>query len=317
MQAILDGAPTYPSEYKAIAKDNTVHPIEIHTRRIHYRGKTALLSILYDVAERKRTEDALRRHGADLERLLEERASQMRELERQRAASENMAAIGRMAAGIAHEINNPLAGIKNSFRLIRDAVTPDHPYHSYVALIEREIDRIATIVRQMFDLYRPDQSAPGEVRLDTLLGDVVTLLEPQCRPRHVRIVLESTASDVLYLPSGYMSQVLFNIILNAVEASPPESVVRVSATVEPDRAMVTVTDQGSGIPGDSRERVFEPFYTTKGEGAHAGLGLGLSVSRSLMAAMGGSIQFQSRVGEGTTFHLILPRRGPSKGAHRG
>jgi two-component system sporulation sensor kinase C len=317
MRAILEGAPSYPSEYRAIAKDGSKHLIEIRTQRIHFRGETGLLSFMFDVGERKRAEDALRRHSTDLERLVQERTARIRELERQRAASESMAAIGRMAAGIAHEINNPLAGIKNSFLLIKDAVTPDHPYHSYVALIEREIGRIAGIVRQMFDLYRPDQSAPREVRLDTLLGDVVTLLEPKCRPRNVRIELGAVPGDVLYLPPGYLSQILLNVIQNAIEASPPAGVTRVSAAANDDHVVVTIADQGCGIPEELHDRIFEPFFTTKGEGSQAGLGLGLSVTRSLMEAMGGSIQFQSREGAGTTFQLILPRREPPKERHNG
>ncbi|MEW5702618.1 MAG: PAS domain S-box protein [Candidatus Zixiibacteriota bacterium] len=318
MQEILDGAPSHPSEYRAIARDGTLHPIEIRTQRIHYRGKTGLLSIIYDVAERKRTEDTLRRHSADLEQLIQERTAQIRELERQRAASESTAAIGRMAARIAHEINNPLAGIKNSFRLIKDAVTPEHPYHSYVALIEREIGRIAGIVRQMFDIYRPDQGTAQEIRLGSLLGDVITLLEPRCQPRRIGIRVGPMPDEVIILPPGYLSQVLFNIILNAVEASPPGGVVHIGATFGPDVATVTVADQGSGIPEDLRERVFEPFFTTKGEGAPSGgLGLGLSVSRGLMEAMGGTIRFESRIGAGTTFYLSLPRRGPLKEAESG
>ena len=105
--------------------------------------------------------------------------------------NEKLAATGRIAARIAHEINNPLAGIRNSFLLIKDGISPDHPYFSYVNRIENEIDRIARIVRQMFDLHRPDYVMPQEVDLHQTIGDVVALLDSIARARGVTLTVDS------------------------------------------------------------------------------------------------------------------------------
>jgi nitrogen-specific signal transduction histidine kinase len=102
----------------------------------------------------------------ELERMVSERAERIKELEKRRADSEKLVATGRMAAWIAHEINNPLGGIKNSFLLVKDAIRSDHPHYSYVERIEREIDRIAAIVRRMFDLYSPDKTRSVEVSVN-------------------------------------------------------------------------------------------------------------------------------------------------------
>jgi len=109
-----------------------------------------------NITERKRAEEELKKYKEHLEELVKERTERIRELEGQRAEIEKWAGMGQMAARIAHEINNPLAGIKNSFSLVKDAVSEDHPYYAYVGRIETEINRIARIVRQMFDLYRPE-----------------------------------------------------------------------------------------------------------------------------------------------------------------
>jgi PAS domain S-box-containing protein len=116
------------------------------------------VSHIQDISEHKRTEEKLRRHSEELEELVAKRAARIQELERQRMVTEKLAATGRMAARIVHEINNPLAGIQNALRLIGRAVSKEHRYYHYVGKIEKEIARIAQIVHQMLDLYRPDHN---------------------------------------------------------------------------------------------------------------------------------------------------------------
>jgi len=224
--------------------------------------------------------------------------------------SEKLAATGRMAARIAHEINNPLAGIKNSFLLIKDAVGEDHPYHRYVGLIEREIERLTHIVRQMFGQYQADREMPRPLRVAAAIDDVVELLGAICRERGVLIETDAAAaSEEIVLPEGLVKQILFNLLQNAIEASPPGASVRVTATVAKDGLTLTVTDQGDGIPEEVRSQVFEPFFTTKEGQKTSGLGLGLPTSRGIAEAMGGVLEFDSSAGEGTMFRLELPVAG--------
>ncbi len=255
----------------------------------------------------RRSEEQLRQYNRDLEALLERRTAEIRELERQRMAIERMAANGRMAARIAHEINNPLAGIKNSFSLIEDAIPADHPFAHYVPRIKHEIDRIANIVRQMFDLYRQEQEAPRAFDVVAAVQDVVDLLQLNCRKNSIVIRCDLAHEPVrVFLPRNSLFQVLFNVIQNAIEASPPGGTVTVTMAPSQDRLEFAVSDHGSGIPPEIGNRIFEPFFTTK-EGAQdgSGLGLGLSISREMLESMAGTLVFDSTEG-GTTFRITIP-----------
>jgi len=268
--------------------------------------------ILRDISERKRMEEQIRRHAEELEQLVEERAKRIHLLEQQRAESEKLAATGRMSARIAHEINNPLAGIKNSFLLVKDGIPTTHRYYDYVRRIETEIERIARIVRQMFDLYRPQQDSVRSFPADIAIGDVVALLKTNCREHDITIDVEINAPALnVALSESSLRQVLYNVIQNAVDASAPGSTVRVRAVSEQQKLTIKVIDQGQGIPEGIRTKIFEPFFTTKSGLERSGLGLGLSVSKGLVEAMGGKLDFESTVGKGTTFAIVLPLDGTS------
>ena len=255
-----------------------------------------VLGSAQDVTDRRRAEDEMRRAQEELAKL-----------ERQQREIEKLAVAGRMAAQVAHEINNPLAGIRNSFLLIQDAVPPSHPYFQYVGRIGREIDRIARIVRQMFDLYRPEQESPREFPVDQCISDVVALLEPSCRENGVRIeIAKSPGALVVSLPESLLRQILFNILENAIEVSSRGGSVRVSADVSVRRLVIVVADDGPGIAPEIRSQIFEPFFTTKSGQAHGGLGLGLSISKSLLDAMDGEMHIDSDVGKGTRFRITIP-----------
>ena len=266
-----------------------------------------------NITERKRMEEQIRTHTEKLEQLVEERAVRIRELERQRAESEKLAATGRMAARIAHEINNPLSGIKNSLLLVKKALPENHPRYEYIGLIDKEIRRIARIVHTMFGLYRPDQESAREFSVAETIRDVVTLLEAECRQHDVRIAVEMPdVPFILLAPVGQLTQVLYNIIRNAVEASPQSGVVKIAVIENEDELTITVSDQGGGIPDELRSQIFEPFFTTKGVLDAGGLGLGLAISKSMTGAMGGTLDFESEMGHGTIFRISLPRAGALK-----
>jgi PAS domain S-box-containing protein len=241
-----------------------------------------IVSVIRDISDRKRTEELLQQ-------------------------TEKLAATGRMAARIAHEINNPLAGIKNSFLLIKNAVGPDHPYHRYVGLIEKEINRIALIIRQMFDLYRPDQEISHPFDLNELLQDIVILLEPLCREPTISIQADTDGISVpVFLTESLVRQILYNLLKNAIEASPPHGVVKVRALQTERSLTLTVSDQGPGISDEVSSRIFEPFFTTKTGLKDGGLGLGLSITQSIIDTLQGTIRYKNQEATGTLFTVTLP-----------
>jgi two-component system sporulation sensor kinase C len=299
----------YEMEYRIIRPDGSVRWIyaRIFPIRDEFGDIQNIAGLSEDITERKDAEEQIRRYNEELEEIVEKRTARIRELERQRAEIEKLVATGRMATRIAHEINNPLAGIKNSFLLIKDAIPDEHPHYEYVGLIEKEIERIAWIVRQMFDLYRPDQDPVRMSPVQEVINDVAALLDSSCREYGVSIEINrSDVSTHITIQDALLRQILYNIIQNGIEASSPGGVVTITVDFVEASLIIRISDQGVGIPEEARFRIFEPFFTTKSSLTNGGLGLGLSVSKSIIEAMGGSIDFESRIGKGTTFTVTLP-----------
>jgi two-component system, sporulation sensor kinase A len=263
-------------------KDGTKRELEMRVGRMEFAGRTIYTVILHDISDRKRTEKMLREN-------------------------EKLAATGRIAARIAHEINNPLAGIRNSFLLIKDGISSEHPYFSYVGRIEKEIDRIARIVRRMFDLHRPDYITPRDVDLSQTIGDVVALLDSIAQTRGVTLAVDvAGAARRVSLPEDSLRQVLYNIIVNAIEASPADSVVEIKATLSASDVEILVADRGEGIAAAMQSHIYEPFFTTKSQTGTGGLGLGLPISKGLIEAMQGSLDLERTSRSGTVFRVTIP-----------
>ncbi len=289
-----------PTPYFAICRTKAGQEIEVQVdwnyRRDCQGHLTGFISVITDVTERKRAQRALWK------------------AERIRTEAKKLAATGRLAAQVAHEINNPLGGIKNSFLLIKDAIPPDHPNFEFVRRIDTEIDRIAQIVRQMYQLHLPHAKADCNVDVPKVVRDVTAMLQAKSDQRDVRLeTVVEQPKITLVAPAGALQQILYNLLANAIEASLPGSAVRINASSssfasDADVLKVTVSDQGDGIPAETQARIFEPFFTTKtdNDNRQGGLGLGLSVAQEMAHAMDGSLECQSEPGQGTTFQLLLP-----------
>jgi signal transduction histidine kinase len=222
---------------------------------------------------------------------------------------EKLAALGQLAAGVAHEINNPLAGMRNAFELIKSSLSPDHEHYELLELIDREIERISTIIHQMYQLYRRSPQQPSLFSMGRIVGEVTYLLDTQAQKRGVRLDW-SGGDDSLEvdLAEGEVKQILYNLIRNAIQASPSGEAVVVRAERLGGEIAVSVEDRGPGIPPDVAPRIFDPFFTTKQAGPEGGMGLGLSVSRSLIESMGGRIDVSSEEDHGSVFTAIFPCR---------
>jgi PAS domain S-box-containing protein len=222
--------------------------------------------------------------------------------------SEKLALTGRLAASLAHEINNPLQSVIGCLDLARESLEEEQPVDArrMLQIGAEELERAASIVTQLRDLNRPadvEQREPVDVK--DLLERVLLLTERQCRKRRVEVDW-GPEPDLPWLTVApdQIKQVFLNLVLNAVEAMPDGGrlAVRATCTDDPQGVCFTFADTGRGIPPDVLPDVFDPFFTTKTEG----LGLGLYVTQRIVDAHAGRIDVESQVGQGTTFTVWLP-----------
>lgn len=273
----------------------------------HARYGTTGVFLCEDITERRRMEEEIRRHSEGLEKLVDLRTARVLQLEQQRRKNEQLAAMGQVAAAVAHEINNPLVGIKNAFLLIKGAIPADHPHAQFVGLIEREINRISTVVRQMYQLYRPESHKVVRFDMGVVVAEIFSMLEGTIKERDLILKLEIPPDlPHVRLPEAEVRQVLYNLIQNAVHASPNGTELVVGVAHSGGSIRVGVTDRGEGIPPHVLPHIMEPFFTTRQGNSDSGMGLGLSVSHTLIKAMGGSIEVETQAGQGTTMTMVLP-----------
>jgi len=236
-----------------------------------------------------------------------EKLNQVTEMLRE---NQKLITLGRLAASIAHEINNPLESITNLLYLMEQDATGKNA--EYLKLAERELSRVVQISKQTLTFSR-ETSIPVRVQFADLIEEVLGLHARRIGDKNLRVVRQYETYDPITVFPGEMRQVVLNLVSNAIEATPVGGriVVRIRAGRRWDghsaRGLrLSIGDNGSGIPQDVRERLGEPFFTTKGQG---GTGLGLWLTQSILSRYGGSLQLRSSVlpnRHGTVFSIFLP-----------
>ena len=245
--------------------------------------------------------------------------TRIRELEQRRVEqelfeSQKLAAEGRLAAAVAHEINNPLEAIKNSLYLLVSRTPEDDPNRQFLEIANNETRRVSEIIRQMLGFYRP-KADKVPVDANRILDEALTLLERQLRQHHVNVARDFAPDLPSILASAdQLKQVFLNLFLNAQEAMPSGGNLRIATRLsrETDTGflitgryiLIFVQDWGMGIIEEDLRHIFEPFYSTKQK--QRGSGLGLWVSLGIIQQHGGQMKVRSRPGHGTTFTIALP-----------
>lgn len=234
-----------------------------------------------------------------------EAEARTREAERVRMHRERLASIGTLAAGIAHEVGNPLASISAIVQIL-EKKGPDERLGQRLATIQKEIDRISRIIRSLLDYARPPASDQSEFTVASIFDAVAQLVsfDPHARHITIRRVVEPEEMKVR-TSRGTLEQVLLNLLLNAVEAMAGRGEITLAARDRANEILIEVSDKGPGISPESRAHIFDPFFTTKEKGT----GLGLSISKGLVEEMGGAIEVEPAAGGGTTFRIRLPDHG--------
>ena len=249
----------------------------------------------------------------------------LRELERRRLEqvlfdSEKLAATGRLAASIAHEINNPLEAVQNALYLLQKELGADANNRRYLEIASRETQRMSRILRQMLGFYR-QQEAMGETDLNALAEEAAGLVSKRLRERGVQIATQlDPGLPRIRASADQLKQVLLNLLLNAADSMPKGGTITVATQAGAgtetevfgrDAVQIQVRDTGEGIPDELIAQIFEPFFSTK---SGKGTGLGLWVSQGIVQSHGGTMRVRSRVGRGTTFMITLPVQGPPSDA---
>ncbi|MBM4396225.1 MAG: HAMP domain-containing protein [Deltaproteobacteria bacterium] len=217
--------------------------------------------------------------------------------------SERLASLGRLSAGIAHEINNPLTGIALLADSTREALPDGDPRRPALETIVAETMRCREVIKGLLDFARQSPPSKQAVRMAVLVARAVAVLEPAAARRRVRLDPAGDGELEVVADPAQIQQVLLNLVLNAMDAMPDGGVVALHWSREGADAELSVTDTGVGIPGDALSKVFEPFFSTKGK---KGTGLGLAVSWGIVEQHGGTIRVSSQVGVGSTFTVVLP-----------
>jgi two-component system NtrC family sensor kinase len=218
--------------------------------------------------------------------------------------AEKMAALGRLVASLAHEINNPLQALRSGFSLLLSRRGDREKQRRYLEIASGEVERLITIVERVLDFYRPSYEQMEPTDINAVLDGTLLLVSKTLE--HSRVtVYQELATNLLPVEAmaDQLKQVFLNIILNAQQAMPDggELTVRTGLS-DREEVYITFTDTGLGISDDDKGRLFEPFFTTRPDGT----GMGLAISYSIVERHGGRIEVDSEVDRGSTFTVILP-----------
>ncbi|MDP2361409.1 MAG: ATP-binding protein [bacterium] len=247
---------------------------------------------------------AEREHRSRLE--VERKIEQMLALEQQLVRSGRLQALGQLTAGLAHEIRNPLASLKTAVTIVSDEIPTTSPRRRFVEILGKELDRLDALLTRFLAFARPGQVNLVEVDLALVMERAKELVHAQAELRGVRLEAETNGPALVRGDLDQLTQVLLNVLLNAIQFSRPKSRVRVrrEEQVLPHGhyQVISILDEGPGIAPDQLERIFDPFFTSRADGT----GLGLSIASRLMDEHGGYIDVANRPEGGARIQLYLP-----------
>jgi len=246
----------------------------------------------------------LKAFSEQMEEKIQRVTADLRKTEAQLIRSEKLAALGQLAAGIAHEIRNPLTSINILIHSMTENLPPEHSRWEDLKVIEEEISRINEIVDQFLRFAKPSPPLLEKVEVSPLFEETLQLLRPQIERQKISVQKDLRSLPPVTADREQMKQVILNLLLNAIQAMPKGGRLDLSGQVSADDQWVqlSILDSGIGIPPEDIEKLFDPFFSTK----EGGLGLGLSIAHRIVDQHHGKIEIESRPEQGTVFRLWLP-----------
>lgn len=232
--------------------------------------------------------------------------TERKQLERQLLHSEKLASVGLLAAGVAHEIGNPLSAILGYAQILKKIQTVEESGSEYLAAIEEQAGRIERIIQELLAYSRPASGQPNRLKINEAVDSILKMLTNQKLFRGVEVVTEfDPAEPEIFMDRDLLAQVVVNLVVNAAQALNNAGAISVSTRMEDDRITLRVADDGPGVSPEAAGRIFDPFFTTKPVGQ--GTGLGLSICHRIVENEGGSIILAEAAGPGAVFEVALPR----------
>jgi signal transduction histidine kinase len=251
------------------------------------------------------------------DRQKKEAAEYKTRIQQQMIATERLAALGTLAAGVAHEINNPLAIINEAAGYLSQLLKKEALAHiphketfdKALLKIENSVKRARNITHQLLGTVRKSNDLLVEVDLSELISEIISLFHKEIKDRNIEVTREATKGiEPIWTDPDQLRQVLINLLSNAIHAISDQGRITIQADSNAEGATISVSDTGTGIPKERLEKIFEPFFSTKPPGE--GTGLGLFVTREIIDKLGGSIAVDSRVGHGSRFTVRIPAKHP-------
>ncbi len=265
-----------------------------HTLKINGKDEITSLAVSFETMQ-ERLKDTLNS--------LEQAIKLLHEKQQQLVESEKLASIGILAAGIAHEINNPLTSVLTFSNLMLEQTPEDDPGYERLKMMVRETERVRNIVRQLLNFARETGHNPVLMNVNQPVSEIIESLIAQDAFKDIELKVNfSDALPEIFIDPVRIGQVVLNILLNAIQSITPPGKIEVSTGLKDDYVEIIISDTGMGIPEDKLSRIFDPFFTTK----EGGTGLGLAVSYGIIKKHAGDIEVRSAVGKGSTFIIKLP-----------
>lgn len=273
-------------EVKGLRKDGSTFPHEVTLSLVKMGKRRLCTATVRDLSERNRDQKALR------------------ESERRARAAEDLASIGTLAAGLAHEVGTPMNVILGYAQMIQSSAN-DEATRERARIIREQVQRISQIIQTLLNFARPREHLRTYVDLAKVVDESLSLLQERFRKHGVEVERRFEPLPEIWADGAKLQQVFINLGINAADAMPDGGILGIHmAPRDSSEVEIRVADSGTGIPPDALEHVFEPFYTTKDRGE--GSGLGLTVVKGIVLDHGGSIEVKSTIGKGTEFSILLP-----------